>query len=376
MERLFMAPFSETEPIQGQINQFKLTLQNLEAVGFMLAEMWVMGLLIVKLPDTYLMQKAILSSLPENKINLNDIIDQILADEAHHIRSSGEEVSTFFAKAAKRGKGKEHERDWDQDWDRDWDQDCSSKKCTHCDWRGHNTSECRKLKKDNKKKEKVVKEKATIAFTFKSRSSNSTAKAAIACISTDKIVRLFKASTTEPSLAGVKYIHASKTELQSNNLHNNWLVDSGASRIMTLRQEWFYQYIPLTKPIKVVLRDDSAIMATGVGHIFVCMHNGLYWSPAILQDILHVPDLYSNLLSVSHFNHCRNEICFANQRCELLDKSGAITCISHLQGSLYQMDIKVTKGKTTCLALTHSPLKAVTCPSLHQRHMQTSHMLT
>jgi hypothetical protein len=111
MERLFMTPFSETEPIQGQINQFKLMLQNLEAVEFMLAEKWVAGLLIVKLPNMYLMQKAILSSLPENKINLNDVIDQILADEARHIQSSGEEATTFFTKAAKRGKGKECEQD-------------------------------------------------------------------------------------------------------------------------------------------------------------------------------------------------------------------------------------------------------------------------
>jgi hypothetical protein len=96
MERLFMTPFSEMEPIQGQIDQFKLMLRNLEAVGFTLAEKWVTGLLIVKLPDAYSMQKAILSSLPENKINLNDVINQILADEAHRIRSSGEEATAFF----------------------------------------------------------------------------------------------------------------------------------------------------------------------------------------------------------------------------------------------------------------------------------------
>jgi hypothetical protein len=117
MERLFMTPFSETEPIQGQIDQFKLTLRNLEAVGFTLAEKWVVGLLIIKLPDVYSMQKAILSSLPENKINLNDVIDQILADEARRIRSSGEEATAFFAKAVKRGKGKERERDRDRDRD-------------------------------------------------------------------------------------------------------------------------------------------------------------------------------------------------------------------------------------------------------------------
>jgi len=85
MEKLFMTPFSDTELIQGQIDQFKLTLWSLETVGFTLAEKWIAGLLVIKLPEAYSMQKAILSSLPEKQTNVNDIIDQILANEAHHI---------------------------------------------------------------------------------------------------------------------------------------------------------------------------------------------------------------------------------------------------------------------------------------------------
>jgi hypothetical protein len=103
----------------------------------------------------------------------------------------------------------------------------------HCNWRGHNTSECQKLKKENKEKEKAAKEKAAVASTSKSGSSHFTAKAAIIRISTNQIVRLCKASTIEPPLAGVEYVHVSKTELQSDDLHDNWLVDSGASHIIS-----------------------------------------------------------------------------------------------------------------------------------------------
>src|SRR6267142_1013353 len=111
MEKLFMTPFSDTELIQGQIDQFKLTLWSLETVGFTLAEKWIAGLLVIKLPEAYSMQKAILSSLPEKQTNVNDIIDQILADEAHHIRSSREEVTVFFANATKKGNPKANSRD-------------------------------------------------------------------------------------------------------------------------------------------------------------------------------------------------------------------------------------------------------------------------
>ena len=85
MEKLFMTPFSDMEPIQGQIDQYRLTLCGLEAVSFTLAEKWAASLLIIKLPSCYSMLKMMISTLPESQITLNDIIDQVLTDEACHI---------------------------------------------------------------------------------------------------------------------------------------------------------------------------------------------------------------------------------------------------------------------------------------------------
>jgi hypothetical protein len=108
------------------------------------------------------------------------------------------------------------------------------------------------------------------------------------------------------------------------------LIDSGASRIMSSRRDWFHSYTLLMNPIKVALGDDSTIPAIGIGHLFVCMHTGSQWSHAVLQDILHVPNLHSNLLSVSHFNHCGHEIHFTDNGCQLLDKSKNLVCVGHL----------------------------------------------
>jgi len=70
----------------------------------------------------------------------------------------------------------------------------------------------------------------------------------------------------------------------------------------------------------VILGDDSAIQATGVGCISICMHAEGKSSPAVLQDVLHVPELHSNLLSVSHFTKRGSEMWFVGEGCSILDQ--------------------------------------------------------
>jgi len=36
---------------------------------------------------------------------------------------------------------------------------------------------------------------------------------------------------------------------------------------------------------------------------------------SVLQDILYVPDLYGNLLSVLHLMHCSAKVCFLRENC-------------------------------------------------------------
>jgi gag-polypeptide of LTR copia-type/GAG-pre-integrase domain len=343
MEKLFNTALTDSEPIQGQIDQLKLMVQSLETAGFTLEDKWIVGLIIAKLPESYSTLKTIFSSVNDSQqhhISSNNIIDQILADEACCIRSLGEDATTYFAKASKKGKGRDKDRDWRRD----------RKTCSHCSHIGHDVMECCKLKKE-KEDEKKAKEKAAVTSTSDSgASANSATKAAMARVPTDEVVRLFRATAVEQPYAGIEHVHAMKTTLKADDLHNNWLVDSGASHIMSSCHDWFCQYTPLAKPIKVVLGDNSAIPTVGIGRLFIRMYTGSQWIHAILHDILYIPDLHRNLLSVSHFDRRGHEVCFADHGCQLHDKSKNLICIGHLRGNLYTMDIKVAGTKTTHVA--------------------------
>jgi hypothetical protein len=95
-----------------------------------------------------------------------------------------------------------------------------------------------------------------------------------------------------------------------------------------------------TPPIDVVLGDDSSIQATGVSRISVCMSANSVSSPTILQDVLHVPELHGNLLSVLQFAYCSSEICFVSEGCSILNQWKQVICNGDLWGNLYMMCIQ------------------------------------
>jgi hypothetical protein len=108
---------------------------------------------------------------------------------------------------------------------------------------------------------------------------------------------------------------------------------------MSCNCEWFYSFTTLVRPIKVTLGNNSAIPATGIGRIPVCMQANGRWSNAVLQDVLFIPELNSNLLLVAHLTQHGADVWFTREGCQLYTQAGKLTCSGQLQGKLYIMDM-------------------------------------
>lgn len=119
---------------------------------------------------------------------------------------------------------------------------------------------------------------------------------------------------------------------------------------MSCHREWFYSFATLARPIRVTLGDDSAIHATGVGRIPVRMRANGHWSNAVLQDVLFVPELNGNLLSVAHLTQRGADVRFTGQTCQLYTQAGELTCSGQLQGKLYIMDMRTVVPETARIA--------------------------
>ena len=65
------------------------------------------------------------------------------------------------------------------------------------------------------------------------------------------------------------------------------------------KRDWFTRFTALALPINIVLGDNSAIHGTGIGRIAVQMMANGKWVRAVLQDVIYVPELHGNILSVS-----------------------------------------------------------------------------
>ena len=115
-----------------------------------------------------------------------------------------------------------------------------------------------------------------------------------------------------------------------------WIMDSGATKHMTPHKVAFdmYEVIPTRN---VHMGDDSIVEAIGMGSILVeVMVKGRIRRIKI-KDVLHVPKLHANLLSVSKILSSGCKVQFNMNECIVRAFDGEVIAIALREGNLYQM---------------------------------------
>jgi transposase InsO family protein len=328
IDEIFRGTLSESEPLQPQINNIVLAASKVNTLGLPLDDKLVAFAIISSLPPSMSTLKKILSYTKPSDMTTENVTSQIILDEQQRVRESGDNASAFFAKISKKGKGQ-----------KDKQGEKTKKQCTHCKMRNHEVKDCRKLKREKEQEAKG-------GTTESPPKPAATAKVAIAD-SGDDVVHLFSAAAAEPTLRDNV---AFALRVQPTEVNQHWIVDSGASRTMSCNRDWFYSFSTLARPIRVTLGDNSCINATGVGRIPVRMRANGQWNNAVLQDVLFVPELNGNLLSVAHLTERGADIRFTGTKCQLYTQTGHLTCSGQLQGKLYVMDMRTVVPETARVA--------------------------
>ena len=84
----------------------------------------------------------------------------------------------------------------------------------------------------------------------------------------------------------------------------DWIVDTGATSHMTPHRHWFSSYTPHKRAIR--LADEKVVYSVGIGSVrFIPCINGRTGRLLEFHDVLHVPSLRSNLLSVLSLTRCK-----------------------------------------------------------------------
>jgi hypothetical protein len=90
-----------------------------------------------------------------------------------------------------------------------------------------------------------------------------------------------------------------------------------------------------------MLGDDSSIPAIGTDCVHVHMHVRGMWITSILQDVLYISDLSTNLLSVFHLACHSTKVCFIGEACYTYNKAKLLILEGKLRNDLYIMQMHV-----------------------------------
>jgi len=312
MKKVFRSTLSDSEPLQPQISELERCAHIVSSLGIEL--------------DDKVIAIAITLSLPPS---LSDLQDILLSPTALDQLSTAHVTRVILDCELLRGaKGKDNSKERQK------------KHCTHCNKRGHDIGECRKLK--------GAQEMQTAPNTMVHPPTISSPNAAPATAPTsvtptpneDSVLLLPDPAAVNP-VPGEDIACLSLAFPPNLNLQHDWVVLTTATRSMCSNRAWFSQFTPFAQPARVRdLLGNGVLYATGVGNIPVRVRAGERWSRALLQEILFVPDLCCNVLSVRHLTDRDGEVEFSGSGCRVYRPQGHLFCEGRVRGNLFLLEMR------------------------------------
>ncbi|MCO5601069.1 hypothetical protein L7F22_055186 [Adiantum nelumboides] len=116
-----------------------------------------------------------------------------------------------------------------------------------------------------------------------------------------------------------------------------WYFDSGASRHITSRKDLFCSLDAAPTGKKVTCANNASYPIKGVGKILITISDG---SDLCLPDVLYVPGIKKNLLSVSSLAKNGLRVIFEDDRCIVRDQENGYSLITTgtLENGLFVLD--------------------------------------
>ena len=155
--------------------------------------------------------------------------------------------------------------------------------------------------------------------------------------------------------------------LSASTTPSTWYIDSGASRHMTGARDMFTEISETGLELEIVLGDDTMVRAVGRGTVRFDRES---MQPMLLRDVLYVPGLKKNLVSVSAIEDRGFGI-------YVLD--GKVYIFSKAEGPSTSYAIGVRCGKLYKLlfqphhALAHTESSSEICELWHRRMAHLHH---
>lgn len=292
-------------------------VNNLNEMGEVLSEKVIIAILLISLPESFSsIRSAIraLTSLPK----LDDVKKKIREDHASRkadLINTNNNAMFFNPKQRPRPKDRKDPKDKKPDFKVQ-----KKVKCTFCKKNGHHIDDCRFRIKANAEKEKTETPRVHHALN---------------------------------SMMNDEY-----TGLTRANQHE-WILDSGTTAHICGNKDKFISINHNVKQL-INLASSATTAAEGVGTVSFDNEDGAYTT---LSDTIFVPDLRSNLISVSKITDKGYRIIFDSKAAQIMDKTGKSIIKCNRKGNLYVLSESTVRANA-----------ASTKSSLQQWHEKFGHL--
>ena len=142
--------------------------------------------------------------------------------------------------------------------------------------------------------------------------------------------------STDIESTGLVVQHALSAD---GRIRDRWILDSGATCHMCNKKSLFSHLVPLQSSITIALGDGHSLQAIGHGNVTLKMKLPLERvETCTLHDVLFVPDLAYNLLSITAASKWRKVTTFTEEVCAIRALESKLIASGHREGSLYYLD--------------------------------------
>jgi hypothetical protein len=155
-----------------------------------------------------------------------------------------------------------------------------------------------------------------------------------------------------------------------------WVVDSGATRHMTYNKLAFVQYYRLGAPVEVLTAGGTTLTAEGSGTVVVRLLQGQRIVSVAITDVLYVPGLIGNLLSVPQLQDKGVDVTTSGTKGLKFLRDGHVVGEAQRVGKAYTVNGRLQSPERACYSEARVPTQDQT-ELLHRRfaHMGSRTLL-
>ena len=154
---------------------------------------------------------------------------------------------------------------------------------------------------------------------------------------------------TDSDEVGLVVQHALSADVANKQTNGDWIVGSGATCHVCHDHSLFTELENLKK-LDIILGDDRTLNAAGCGTVILMLESGSLRRKCKFHDVLYVPELTYNLLSVSKAVDKGINFTFKESECIIKDINQKLIAVATKVGNLYHA--ACTKQKNHVYSIT------------------------